>query len=164
MSATVIFLLGDAFGFLALGLITFTAIFMLIRKKLLKLTRNLELLRKLHIFAGAAGGFFLVLHASYFISWPLTEGIILGYVSTAVATVVWLTGTAFLERFRDSLFFHGTLSMAAISLMVIHAASAGINFPVLVAYGILLTTTIVVIYKASQHTTKALKAAGIQVG
>lgn len=157
-----IILLGDIFGFLALGFIIFTAIFMLFRRKLLKHTKNLELLRRTHIYVATAGGFFLVLHAAYFVAWPLTVGIVLGYISAAVATVVWLTGTAFLEKFRDSLFFHGSLSMAAISLMVIHAAGAGINFPILVAYGVILLTTLVVIYKASQHTSKTLKAAGWQ--
>ena len=160
---SILILPGDLFGFLALGFISFTAIFMLIRKKLLRYTKNLELLRKVHIYAAALGGFFLVLHVGYFVSWPLTLGVILGYVSASIATAVWLTGTAFLERFRDSLFFHGSLSMGAISLMVIHAASAGINFPIILAYGIVLATTLVVIYKASQHTTKTLEAAGIKV-
>jgi hypothetical protein len=155
---------GDIFGFVALGFIIFTAIFMLVRKKLLKYTKNLERLRRVHIYAATAGGIFLMLHVAYFITWPLTIGVLLGYVSASIATAVWLTGTAFLERFRDSLFFHGSLSLGAISLMVIHAASAGINFPILIGYGILLITTLVIIYKASQHATKTLKAAGFRIG
>ena len=161
---SILILPGDIFGFLALGLIFFTAVFMMIRKKLFKFTKNLELLRKIHIYAATAGGIFLVLHVAYYISWPLTSGIVLGYVSASIALAVWLTGTAFLERFRDSLFFHGSLSMGAISLMVIHAASAGINFPIITAYAVTLVTTLVVIYKASQHTTKTMKAAGMKVG
>ncbi len=164
VSLGIMILPGDIFGFLALGFIAFTAIFMLLRKKLLRHTKNLDLLRKIHIYAAAAGGFFLVLHVAYFIAWPLTLGVILGYVSASIAAAVWLTGSAFLERFRDSLFFHGSLSMGAISLMVIHAASAGINFPTFVAYGVILISTLVVIFKASQHSTKTLKAVGIQVG
>ena len=43
---SVVFLAGDIFGFLALGFIIFTAVFMLLRKKILKVTRNLDLDRK----------------------------------------------------------------------------------------------------------------------
>lgn len=163
LGVSILILPGDIFGFLALGFIVFTAVFMLVRKRLLKFTKNLELLRKMHIYSATAGGLFLVLHLAYFISWPLTTGILLGYVSASIAAIVWITGMAFLERFRDSLFFHGSLSMGAISLMVIHAAGAGINFPLIVAIGVLLFTTIVVVYKASQHTTKTMKAAGLKV-
>jgi hypothetical protein len=110
------------------------------------------------------GGLLLALHFAYFISWPLTSGIALGYVSALIAAVVWLTGAAFLERFRDSLFFHGSLTMGAISLIVIHAASAGINFPIVIAYSLILVTTLVVAWNASRHTAKTLKAAGVKVG
>lgn len=162
MPTVSIFILpGDIFGFLALGFIGFTSVFMLIRKKLLKLTKNLELLRKIHIYIAGLGGMFLVLHVAYFITWPLTTAIVLGYVSAAMAGAVWLTGTAFLERFRYSLFYHGSLSFAAISLMVIHAAGAALNFPIIFAYGVLLLATVAVIYKALRHTKKTLKVAGV---
>ena len=42
-------LLGDIFGFIALVFVIFTATFMLIRRRLLKYTKNLNLLRKVHI-------------------------------------------------------------------------------------------------------------------
>lgn len=160
---SIVFLAGDIFGFLALGFIVFTAVFMLLRKKLLKLTRNLDLLRKIHIYSATGAGVFLILHAAYFMSWPLTSAILLGYVSATIAGIVWLTGTAFLERFKDSLFLHNALSIGAISLMLIHAGSAGINFPILIGYAILLFTTLIVIYKASQYATKMLKSAGIKM-
>ncbi len=131
---------------------------MLARKTLLKYTKNLDLLRRIHIYASTLGGLFLVLHVAYFVSYPITDAVLLGYVSTAVAGTVWITGMAFLERFRDTLFYHGALSLSAISLMVIHAASAGINFPVDVAYVVIALTTIVVLYKASRHTNKLLKS------
>jgi hypothetical protein len=102
-SFSILFLPGDIFGFLALGFIIFTAMVMLVRRKLLKYTKNLERMRKLHIYAATGGGFFLMLHFAYFIIWPLTIGVILGYISASIAATVWLTGTAFLERFRDSL-------------------------------------------------------------
>ncbi len=152
---------GDIFGFLALVFIAFTSVFMLLRKKLLKYTRNLDRLRRIHIYSATVGGFFLILHFAYFVTWPLTTPILLGYVSAAAAAIVWITGTAFLERFRDSFFYHGSLSMAAISLMVIHAASAGINLPIILTIAVLLVTTSVVVYKASQHTGKTLEASGL---
>jgi hypothetical protein len=152
---------GDIFGFLALALISYTSVFMLVRKRLLKLTRNLDLLRKVHMYAATLGGLFLVLHVAYFITWPLTTGVVLGYVAAAIAGVVWVTGTAFLERFRDSLFYHGSLSLAAVSLMTIHAASSALNFPVLLAYAIVLSSTLVVVYKAFKHGEKTLKASGL---
>ena len=43
----------------------------------------------------------MVLHVAYFITWPLNVEIFLGYASATLALVVWVTGTAFLERFRD---------------------------------------------------------------
>ncbi len=160
-SVSILLLPGDIFGLLALAFIGFTSVFMLIRKQLLRLTKNLDLLRRTHIYAAGLGGMFLVLHIAYFITWPLTTAIALGYVAAAMAGVVWLTGTAFLERFRDSLFYHSTLSFAAISLMVIHAAGAALNFPIIFAFGVLLVATIAVIYKALMHTEKTLKAAGV---
>ena len=38
-----------------------------------------------------------------------------------MAVFVWVTGTAFLERLRDSLFYHGTISLSTIGLMVVHS-------------------------------------------
>jgi hypothetical protein len=152
---------GDIFGIVALVLIAFTSIFMLVRKSLLRHTKNLDLLRRIHIYAATLGGLFLVLHVAYFISWPLNSAIVLGYIGAALAGVVWLTGTAFLERFRDSLFFHGSLSIGAVGLMAIHAASAGINLPIAFAYGVLALTSIAVLYKGLQHASKTLKAAGL---
>lgn len=134
---------------------------MLIRKRLLKYTKNLELLRRIHIYASALGGLFLILHVAYFITYPVTTAVVLGYVSAAVAGTVWIMGTAFLERFKDSLFYHGSLSLAAISLMFIHAASSGINIPVYFALAVLLLNTGVALYKASQHAHKLLKAGGL---
>lgn len=119
------------------------------------------MLRRVHIYAATLGGLFLVLHVAYFISYPITSGIALGYVSAAMALVVWITGTAFLERFRDSLFYPSSLSLATIALMVIHSASEGINIPLLFAYAVLILTSVVALYKASKHADKLLKAGGL---
>jgi len=155
-------MLGDVFGLLALALISATAILMLLRRRILKRFKNLELMRKAHIAVAALGGLFLVLHVAYFITWPLNIEIFLGYVSATLALVVWLTGTAFLERFRDSLYFHGTLSLSAISLMVIHSAAAGLNVPFAFAEVVLGGTTTVAVYKTTQYIGKMRTAGGVK--
>ncbi len=147
-------MLGDVFGLLALALIGTTAVFMLVRKRILKRFKNLDLMRRIHIAVAALGGLFLILHVSYFISYPINLEILLGYVSASLALVVWLTGTAFLERFRDSLYFHGTLSLSAISLMVIHSAAAGLNVPFALAEAVLAGTTTIAVAKTTQYLGK----------
>ena len=155
-------MLGDIFGLLALAWISATAILMLLRRRILKRFKNLELLRRVHIAVAGLGGLFLILHVAYFISWPLNVEILLGYVSATLALIVWLTGTAFLERFRDSLYFHGTLSLSAISLMVVHSAAAGLNVPFAFAEVVLGGTTAVAAYKTTQYLGKIKDARGIK--
>jgi hypothetical protein len=155
-------MLGDVFGILALSFISATAVFMLLRRRILKRFKNLELLRRAHIAVAALGGLFLVLHVAYFITWPLNVEISLGYASAALALVVWVTGTAFLERFRDSLYFHGTLSLSAVSLMVIHSAAAGLNVPFAFAEVALGGTTTVAVYKTTRYVGKIRDAGGLR--
>ena len=155
-------MLGDVFGLIALALIAVTAIFMLFRRQILKRFKNLELLRRIHIAVAALAGLFLVLHVAYFISYPVSLEIFLGYASAGLAVVVWITGTAFLERFRDSLYFHGTLSLSAISLMVIHSAAAGLNVPFALAEVVLGGTTAVAVFKTSQYIGKIKTTGGLK--
>ena len=110
-------LLGDAFGYVALALVVFTATFMLVRKRLLRYTKNLGLLRRLHMYAATLAGLFIVLHVAYFLGYPVTSAVLFGYGSAALAVFVWATGTAFLERLRDSLFYHGAMSLVTRSLL-----------------------------------------------
>ena len=147
-------LLGDVFGIAALVMIGATAALMLLRRQILKRFKNLEAVRRVHVAVAAMAGLLLVLHVAYFITWPVNFEILLGYASAVFALVVWLTGTAFLERFRDSLYFHGTLSLSGISLMVIHSASAGLNVPVTLAEVILVATTWTAVYKTAQYLGK----------
>jgi len=147
-------LLGDIFGAFALAFIGLTAILMLLRKRILKYTKNLDLLRRSHIYVSTLGGLFLVLHVAYFVTYPMTTAVLLGYISATIAGVVWITGTAFLERFKDSLFYHGSLSLAAISMMVIHAASSSTNIPLLLVYVVLGLTTLFVLIKTMSHARK----------
>lgn len=147
-------LIGDVFGLLALAFIGATAVLMLLRRQILKRLKNLELVRRIHVAVAGLGGLFLVLHVACFVSYPFTLAVLLGYVSAALALVVWMTGTAFLERFRDSLYLHGTLSLSAISLMVIHSSAAGLNVPFVLAEVLLGATSAVAIFKASQYVQK----------
>lgn len=149
-------LLGDIFGFTALALVIFTASFMLVRRRLLKYTKNLNLLRKAHIYAATAAGLFIVLHVAYFFSYPITDAIMLGYGSAALAVFVWVTGTAFLERLRDSLFYHGTMSLSTIGLMVVHAAGAGVNIPLALAAATLFVVAGITLVKALGHLSKVM--------
>ena len=135
----------NIFGFLAVALIATSALFMLLRGRILKITRNLQLIRVTHIAISTFAGVFLLLHVAYFISYPITNGVILGYASFATALVVWLTGSAFLEKMRGSLFFHSTLSIVLLSLALMHAATTGINLPLLFSELVLGTTVVVVL-------------------
>jgi hypothetical protein len=155
-------MLGDIFGLIALALIGATALLMLLRRRILKRLKNLELIRRTHIAISALAGLFLVLHVAYFITYPINLEILLGYLSAVLALVVWVTGTAFLERFRDSLYFHGTLSLSGISLMVIHSAAAGLNVPFILAEMVLVGTTWTAIYKTAQYIGKMRKAGGVK--
>jgi hypothetical protein len=155
-------MLGDVFGLIALALIGATAILMLLRRRILKRFKNLELMRRTHIAIAGLGGLFLVLHVAYFITYPVNLEILLGYLSASLALVVWVTGTAFLERFRDSLYFHGTLSLSGISLMVIHSAAAGLNVPFVLAEVVLAGTTGIAVFKTSQYIGKIRTARGVK--
>ena len=137
-------------------MIVLTGLLMLLRRILIRRIRNLDLLRKVHITASAGGGSLLVLHVAYFATYPITTPVLLGYVATAFAVAVWLTGTAFLERFRDSLFFHGSLSLVAISAMSIYAFSAGVNLPTFVSEVGLAFTVSLILVRASIHINKIL--------
>ena len=153
---SLLILLGDIFGFTALALVVFTASFMLVRKRLLKYTKNLNLLRQVHLYAATAAGLFIVLHVAYFFNYPITDAIMLGYGSAAIAVFVWVTGTAFLERLRDSLFFHGAMSLSTIELMVVHSAGAGVNIPLGVAAATLLVVSCLTLVKAWGHLSKVI--------
>ena len=149
--------LGDDFGIIALLLIASTAVLMLYRRVVLKRSRNLERLRRVHLYVATAAGSFLVLHAAFFIGVPVTQEVVVGYGAAVVALFVWVTGTAFLEKLRDSLFYHGSMSLTAIALMAVHAASAAANFPAWPADAVMLAIAGVVFWWATMHVKKAVK-------
>ncbi len=158
MSAASAFTVGDLYGFAALFMIALAAILMLLRSKLLKVTRNIALIRALHVVISTSAGLFLALHISTLFLPPISMGIILGYGAAAAAIVAWLTGAAFLEKVKDSLFFHGVLSSVLIPLAMMHAATASVNIPVYL-YQILLGGTAAVVFaNAGLHIWRAMQS------
>ncbi len=149
---------GDLYGFAALFLIALAAALMLLRSKILKLTRNIALVRASHLVISALAGLFLALHISSQFLPPTSTGIILGYGAVIISVVAWLSGTAFLEKVRDSLFFHGVLSSVLIPLSMMHAATAGVNIPMYWSQVIVASTAGVVFANAALHIKRALSS------
>ena len=137
--------IGDFFGFAAVVLGGTSAFFMMIRGKLLKVTRNLPVIRGTHIIISSAAGMFLVLHIAYFYKYPLNTGVMIGYAAFAMSLIVWLTGTAFLERVRDSLLFHSSFSVIFVSLALIHGASANANMEPIFSEILIVATLFVIL-------------------
>ena len=150
LSATI----GDIFGFAAVIFTGISAFLMVARSKILKITKNLHAIRVVHISISFLAGLFMLLHASYYISYPLNTGIVLGYATIGVSLVVWLTGSAFLERVKDSLLFHGSLSIVLISLALIHAASSSLNFPAIFSEIMIFAAVGVLLANIGYHVSK----------
>ncbi len=129
---------------------------MLIRSYLLKWTKNLTAVRVSHIVVATLAGIFIVAHVSLLFSLPSTLGIILGYGAVGVAMLVWLSGTAFLEKLRDSLFFHGTLASLLVALALIHAAIATANIPFDFSQLMLMASSGVLLANAVYHLRKGM--------
>jgi hypothetical protein len=146
--------LADLFGFAAVILAGISSVLMVFRGKILKITKNLAAVRSLHVATSALAGVCIVIHVSFYIMMPLSFGIFLGYFAFGMAVVVWLTGTAFLERVRDSFLFHSSFSTAFIALALLHAASSSTNFPVLLSELILVSATIVLLVNIGYQFSK----------
>ena len=158
MSAASAMTAGDLYGFLALFFIALAAALMLLRSKLLKITKNLGAVRSIHVAVSTLGGFFLVLHIAVQFLPPISTGIIFGYGAVIVSVAVWLTGTAFLEKVKDSLFFHGVVSAILIPLSMMHAATAGTNIPFYWSQILLAGTAGVIFANAALHIKRALSS------
>jgi hypothetical protein len=122
--------LADLFGFLALALIAATGVLMLFKARLTARMGSQEALWRLHIVIAGAGGMFLGLHVVFFLAFPLSLPVLLGYAATGAALFVWITGGIYFQGVRNSTFYHGLLSIGAIFLMVVHTFGAGRNIPV----------------------------------
>ena len=158
MSAAGAMTAGDLYGFAALFLIALAAALMLLRSKLLKLTKKIALIRATHLMISTLAGLFLALHISSQFLPPVSTGIMLGYGAVIISVVAWITGTAFLEKVKDSLFFHGVLSSVLIPLSMMHAATAGINIPTSLAQAIIAATAGVIFANAALHIKRALSS------
>lgn len=117
--------LANLCGYIALVLIAATGVLMLFRKLLLRYMKDPDLLRWVHVVIAGAGGGFLVFHVVYFLLFPLSVPVLFGYMATYSALAIWITGTFFFEGALNSLFYHGLLSLVAISLMVVHVIGTG---------------------------------------
>lgn len=151
--------LGDETGFLALIAIGLSSIFMLVRSKVLKVTKNLAAIRVFHIAISVAAGVFLVFHVASLFAPPVSLSMDMGYVAVAVSVAVWLSGTAFLERLRDSLFFHGVLSSVLVGVIMVHAATSSVNIPFIFSEIMLGTTLLVMFANAAYHLIRAVSHA-----
>jgi hypothetical protein len=62
----------------------------------------------------------------------------------------------FLERKRDSYMLHGSVAVALVALILVHAASSGINFPNYVAVPALLVAGSIALLSGA-HNVKKLR-------
>lgn len=147
---------GDVYGFAALIVIALASFFMLMRPALLKLTRNIMAIRVVHISLSTLAGVLLIVHVAYLFSPPVTTGIDLGYASIGIALMVWISGTAFLERLRDSLFFHGTLASLLVALALAHAATASTALPFDLSQAMLGGTAAILLANAAYQLQKGM--------
>ena len=150
--------LADLSGFLALIFIPATALLMFLKVRLFnRYQSHKDFIKNTHIVVASLGGAFLLLHADFFLNAPIwNTGIFLGYLSTAVAIIVWFTGFSFLERLRYSLLYHGSLSLFAISLMVIHTVELGFNISIGAVEGVLVVVAVLTFYRAALHLRRIL--------
>lgn len=150
--------IGDVYGFAALLLIALTAALMLLRPMLLKVTKNIALIRAIHLALSTLAGFFLALHISTMFLPPVSTGIMLGYAAILASVVAWLTGTAFLRNVKDSLFFHGVMSSILIPLALMHAATSSPNIPFDWSQVLLVASAGVVFSNAALQVKRALSS------
>ncbi len=158
MSAAGAMTAGDLYGFAALFLIALAAALMLLRSRLLKMTKNIALVRWTHVIVSTLAGLFLALHISSLFLPPASTGVILGYAAVLASVAAWLTGAAFLEKVKDSLFFHGVLSSILIPLALMHAATASVNITGYLSELLLAGSAGVVFANAALHVKRALSS------
>lgn len=123
------------------------------------MTRNLSAIRSFHIALSGLAGIFIVLHIAFYINFPINAGVALGYGTFGIAIAVWLTGTAFIERVRDSFLFHSSLSIAFVALALMHAASTSSNFPLLFSEITIGSCIAVLLANFVYHAEKMVKSA-----
>jgi hypothetical protein len=88
---------------------------MFFKNRLTAMMGSPEKLWRSHIMIAGAGGLFLGLHVVLFLAFPLTLPVLLGYGATGAALFVWITGAVYFQGLRNSMFYHGVLSIVGIS-------------------------------------------------
>jgi hypothetical protein len=153
--------LADLFGFLALALIAATGVLMLFKNILTAWMGSPERLWRLHVVIAGAGGFFLGLHVVFFLAFPLSLPVFLGYAATGAALFVWITGGVYFQGVRNSMFYHGLLSTGAIFLMVVHTFGAGRNIPMELSGVSLALIAVTVLAGVALRLAKVWKTEGV---
>lgn len=138
-------------GFVALFLIAGTGVLMFFRRPLLRITRDPDSLREVHVIVAGLGGLFLIVHISFLLFFPISLAVLFGYLGSYAAFVVWVTGVIFIEGFRSSLFYHSLLSLVAVALMIVHVFAAGRNLPVFASGIVLVIIAAVVLVGAANE-------------
>jgi hypothetical protein len=156
--------LADLSGFLALALITATGALMLAKKRLAAWVGSPERLWRLHILVAGAGGTFLGLHVVLFLAFPLSVPVLFGYVATGAALFVWITGAVYFQGIRNSMSYHGLLSIGGILLMVVHTFGAGRNIPMDLSGLSLVVVAFVVLVAVARQVALTWKARGTSAG
>jgi hypothetical protein len=130
--------LGDLTGFAAFGLVGLSAFMMVFRAKLVKPLGGTDSLRNIHVIVSVMALVFLAMHIGLLFNFPVTIPLDLGYGAFILGFFLWATGVGFLERSRNSYLLHGSVAVAIVALILVHAASSGVNFPSYVAVPALL--------------------------
>ena len=159
MTALAAMSLGDLFGFAALFFTGLAAVLMLLRAPLLKATRSLSAVRAIHLAISGAAGLFLCLHILELYLPPESMGITLGYATVGAAIAAWLTGTAFLKKVRNSLFYHGVLSSSLLPLALMHVALTSTNVVFLWSQVLLAGAAGTSLVAAGVHAMRAASSA-----
>src|ERR1700691_255140 len=71
-------------GFIAIFLIGASGGMMFFRTSVLKSTRNADAFREVHVLLAALGGLFLIFHVAFFLLFPLSLPVLIGYIGTYV--------------------------------------------------------------------------------
>lgn len=147
-------LLGDLTGFAALAFVGVSAALMGFRAKLVRALGGADALRAIHIAVSLLAVVFLSFHIALLFLPPVTVAVDLGYGAFALGVVLWATGIGFLERNKDSFFLHGSLAVAVVALVVVHAAASGATLPTTVSIPALLASGFVAFASASYNVKK----------
>ena len=146
--------LGDLTGFSALALVGASAALMAFRAKLVRALGGVDTLRNVHVAVSVLAAASLAAHIALLFTPPVTVAVDLGYGAFARGMVLWATGVGFLQRNKDSFFLHGSLAVALLTLVVVHASASGVTIPPAVSVPALLAAGTLALVSASYNVRK----------